>query len=110
MPSVDIVECKKEAYEMGYDRFAVADTVDDPELHYFKESAEWCNTILPKLRCMSGYSDSGHGTYTTVETVETEIQEVESHHLLDEIVSAWDMGARDALTGEMKDCDKAKDI
>lgn len=112
-------EAIDEAYSMGYNRFE--DYPFDPEeaedadplraLEHFKESAEWADTVAPRLRALAGYVDSGPGTYT----VEREVVVVPSGNEDDlprdgqktgiawvhsALVSAFDRGAADALLGD----------
>jgi len=72
-------ETRREAYRMGYSDSIELTTEEiqsmtrpdrDPEqsLHetfgYYTDGARWCNTVLPKLRAMAGFSDrNGAGTY-----------------------------------------------
>lgn len=107
---------KEEAYRMGHERTSGWDdetAPDDAEhtLSHVKESARWANTIAPTLRCMAGYMDNGHGTYTGSREVaaihdgceEDEPAEAElfsSVYLYEELVEAWDRGALDGYDGE----------
>lgn len=58
-------EALSEAYTRGYDRFSGMDAeiAEDVDPAYFTDSAAWANHVLPTLRCMSGYRDSGMGTW-----------------------------------------------
>lgn len=107
---VVLPEAKEEAYNMGYDEFSgiEADNPEDTDLAPFRDSARYCNHILPRLRAMSGFFDRGHGTYQEGGKVVVvdypgdrpmggEI--TETRYVLDEIIEAWDTGAYDALDG-----------
>lgn len=101
--TIDMAETRKEAYEMGFDRFKGLSGEETEEFTFepFTQSAEWANTILPRLRAMAGYSDSGYGTYTEENTVlvtsEDPSAERESRYLFDELVDMYRNGAYDAV-------------
>jgi hypothetical protein len=122
---IDLVSAKKEAYQAGFEKFhlALADegvnelTEKEREdlsinLDMFTGSAEYANIILPRLRSLAGYTDTGgHGTFTTLEgTVKVvdpreyagqqpEIQEGAAQelvpHVLDILVGKFFQGAWD---------------
>lgn len=108
---VVIPETLEEAYRMGYNEFEDMENPEgeDFDIAPFHDSARYCNHILPKLRCMAGYRDNGHGTYQEngkVVTVEAPKDrpmnghETEAHRIFDEIVEAWHNGAYDGIDGE----------
>lgn len=108
---VVIPEAKEEAYNMGYDRFQgiPEEEVYGENLSHFKEYATFCNSIHPGIRAMSGYSDSGHGTYTingqvvTVEYPEDRPMDgeiTEATYVEQELMEAFDCGAYDAMDGK----------
>lgn len=101
---------KEKAYNLGHSRFEDMDLPEgeDPEIHHFKESAKWANTVAPRLRAMAGFEDSKGGTYTKHRQVAAikpgceddepaEAELVDARHIYEELVDAWDMGARDGL-------------
>lgn len=101
---------KEEAYQMGHDRFGGVeiDAPGDFDLSPFKGTAAWANTVAPKLRCMAGHADRGHGTYQEnrkVAAIEAGAEEdepaeaelIEAADLYTELVRAFDMGAYDAV-------------
>lgn len=55
-------EQMEQAYEQGKRR--CPNTEGEVDWHQFIQCAEYCNTILPKLRQIAGYQDAGFGTYT----------------------------------------------
>jgi len=56
-----------QAYEMGYNEYR-GDPVSREDMMmnmgYLYDTARWANILLPKLRSMAGYEDSGYGTWT----------------------------------------------
>lgn len=103
----------EQAYQKGYDRFDGEATPErsDPSLDGFTDSATYANHVLPGLRQMAGYDDSGHGTYTQEREVaaiiagreEDEPAEatlVSSYKVYDRLVEAWRGGALDAMAGD----------
>jgi hypothetical protein len=106
---------KEEAYNDGYERFEAMDIEEseDFDLAPFQDSATYANHVLPNLRAMAGFGDSGHGTHTENRKVaaikpgceEDEPAEAEllaSRHLIDELTNAWTAGAHDAALGREK--------
>jgi len=102
----------EEAYRMGHSRFEDAEVPEDGDtdlyesLSYFKEYAQWSNSIAPKLRAMAGYADAGHGTYRERRQVAAIHQGCEEDEpaeadlmpvrdLYDILVDAWETGALD---------------
>lgn len=120
---VNIDRLAEEAYHMGHERFNGAPrdpTTPDPEpadLSYWKEGAEWCNNVLPSLRCAAGHEDTtGMGTWTGARPVvvlrdhnaddaPASVRVVDSSHLLDLAVDWFDRGAYDALEDKPPECD-----
>lgn len=115
---VDLHQTKEDAYERGYLRFEDAE-VEHPEewgFHYFTESAEWANNVLPKLRAMAGYDDTEDGgVYAGTYQVERRVVLVEEprdepaegdiingRYLHDELVDCYRDGANDAALGREK--------
>lgn len=108
-------ETLDEAYSMGYSRFADADPVADGDeaaehIEHFTESAEYANSVAPNLRALSGYVDSGPGTYTVERQIvvvpdgaEADLPRDGKHMALGyvfEIVhDAWRAGVYDAVLG-----------
>lgn len=118
IPVVFEADTYDEAYAMGFERFEDADEpqgdagdVEDDiamALDGFQQGAAYTNTVLPRLRCMAGYGDAGHGTYQQgrqVAFVEVgdgddrpiEAEHIQSHHIFDELVDLFANGAYDAL-------------
>lgn len=78
---IDLVSAKKQAYQKGFEKFHLALADEDVDelteterqelainLDLFTSSAEYANIILPWLRSLAGYVDTGgHGTFTTLE-------------------------------------------
>jgi len=102
----------EEAYRMGHSRFEDAEVPEDGDtdlyesLSYFKEYAQWSNSIAPKLRAMAGYADAGHGTYRERRQVAAikrgceedepaEADLLDARFIYDILVEAWDAGALD---------------
>lgn len=105
-PLINREKVIEDAYHAGYNRFHDSDTVEEPDMSFFHDSATYANHVLPDLRAKAGYADSAGGTYTVereiamtdymAETVEI----IDSYHLFDTLVSAWNRGAEDALRGD----------
>lgn len=102
----------EEAYQMGHDEFSELDLGPDaePDLAGFQDSARYANHILPKLRAMAGFEDSGHGTFQKdrkVAAIEpgneedrpAEAELVDASTVFHALVDAWSTGARDGMTG-----------
>jgi hypothetical protein len=124
----------REAYDMGYDRFEGSVPEDDPNpservstftpserISMFTESATYTNSIKPKLRALSGYVDSGTGTYTvprSVVVVPPESEDdrpmngknVDIAYACDRIVEAWRSGALDAIDADRDHGDGLDDL
>jgi len=79
-----------EAYDMGYNEFSGADPMPPSEfdLSPFYSSARYANIIVPTIREMAGYEDSGHGTW---QQLTGEAQET-APYVLDELVDAFSHG------------------
>lgn len=103
----------EEAYTNGYDRFHEADLPEDeePTLDHFYGTAAHANIVLPNLRSMAGYDDTGPGTYTVdrkVAAIEPGCEEddqapaelVSASTVFDTLFQAWQLGAYDALNGD----------
>lgn len=86
----------KTAYDRGQrcDAHLIAEesaTQEEAELailngfEHMTESARWCHHILPDLRAVAGYDDSGMGTYTLD-------PDDECHYRLDELTDAYRCG------------------
>ena len=115
MKIINIDDVKRAAFDAGFDRFAGVDPVDPEEfdLSYFTESAEYANTILPRLRQFAGYEDGGYGTYTdpadTLVVTDDDVDELASDagwidaqmryspHLFGDILDAWHEGVYEAV-------------
>lgn len=106
----------EQAYDKGYDRFADGDPVDDPfaGLDGFREGSTYANHVLPGLRSMAGYDDSGPGTWTVdreVAAIHRGCEEdepatadlVHCERVFNALVKAWTDGALDALRGDERD-------
>jgi len=102
----------EEAYEMGHSEFSPLDPPEDAEMDLapFKDGARWCNSLLPTLRAVAGFADSGHGTFQEHRQVALvhpgcEVDEpaeadlVDAHIVYQALVSAYDMGAYDGWEG-----------
>ena len=102
----------EEAYTNGYKRFEDAETVDDddPQIQHFYDTAAHANHVLPRLRSMAGFDDTGPGTFTVerqIAAIEPGCEEdepapaelVSSRILFDTLFNAWERGALDALKG-----------
>lgn len=112
IPEAEVLD---EAYSMGYDRFSGAGTVgeeSDPfeALNAFKEYAQFSDNVLPSLRALSGYVDSGPGTYTVErEAVVVPVgsgddlprdgQHIGVQFIHEKVTDSWERGAMDALEG-----------
>lgn len=102
----------EEAYKMGYGKFEDAE-VGDPEqfdLSAYHGSAEYANHVLPDLRAMAGFDDSGYGTYQQDRQVaaiapgceEDEPAEatlVDAHNVFERLSEAFTTGVYDAVAG-----------
>jgi len=101
---------KDEAEAMGHRRFRgmeiPAPHVDPVEP--FHDSAQWANHVLPTLRCMAGFRDSGHGTWqiggeiALIEDGDESDQpadavKMQAGNYLGELVDAWHQGAYRAV-------------
>lgn len=100
----------REAYAMGYERFDGIQLYEGEEfdLAPFTDSAEYANHILPRLRALAGFEDSGYGTYTgnrdIVIVSESDLEDMpisgdltESHYLYNELVDEFRNGAYKAV-------------
>jgi hypothetical protein len=110
----------EEAYNMGYKRFSdlSGEETKDFDLAPYHGSAEYCNHVLPKLRCMAGFADpGGHGTWQghrqvaairpgceEDEPAEADLADARTLH--DTLVEAFTAGAYDAVDGNEKDPDE----
>lgn len=114
-----------EAYSMGYERFESTDTIEADQPHefmsHFKSSSEWINGIHPSLRALSGYVDSGKGTYTVPRDVIVVPQGDEDDiplsgmmydmdHVHGVVLEAWSEGAFDALYEDRERGDSADEV
>jgi len=107
---VEEARSKDEAEAMGFRRF---EGMEIPAPHVdpvepFHDSAQWANHVLPTLRCMAGYRDSGHGTWqigggiALIEDGEESDQpadavKMQAGNYLGELVDAWHQGAYRAV-------------
>lgn len=66
MKIVNLDDVTATAFDLGFDRFAGMDPVpiDEFDIGFFTESAEYANNTAPTLRQLAGYADHGFGTYT----------------------------------------------
>jgi len=115
-----VCECdaKDEARSMGYRRYAdmaAAEIVAAWPVHY-TEHGSWDTHILPTLRCLAGYGDSGYGTYQQRQEValirdgdESDMPAdavvLDSGHLLDDLIVSWQDGAHTAVTDTLRQSD-----
>jgi len=116
-----VCECDAmdEARSMGYRRYADMDAamiVESWPLEYASHGS-WDTHILPTLRCLAGYGDSGYGTYQQRQDVAL-IQDgdesdmpadavvLDSGHLLDDLVVSWQDGAHTAVTDTLRQSDE----
>jgi hypothetical protein len=80
-----------QAYEMGYNEYR-GDPVSREDMMmnmgYLYDTARWANILLPKLRSMAGYEDSGYGTWTELTG---EAQDM-APYVLDDLISAFEAG------------------
>lgn len=106
----------EEAYRNGYQRFEGTDLPDEAEfdLSGFRQSATYANTVLPRLRAMSGYADAGHGTYTEnrkvaavhpgcEEDTPAEADIVDATTVEKHLMQCWERGVYDAVEGREPD-------
>lgn len=116
-----------ESYRMGFDRFHDP-AGDHPEGHnpmlsldHFTETARYVNSVVPTLRAMAGYTDSGPGTYTVERPVVVIPQGNEDDQpasgrrfnpdtVLSAVVSQWRHGALDALDPDRDRGDTANEV
>jgi len=104
---------EQEAYEMGYERFDRMDPVpaDGFDLSGFQGSATYANHVLPSLRALAGFEDTGHGTYQQNQTValvdEADLEdnpidadETMANEYFQTLMDEWRAGAYDAGTEE----------
>jgi hypothetical protein len=75
-----------DAYQMGYNEMYGLDPVDFRyDMDGYTSGARYTNIILPELRAMAGYEDSGAGTW---QQLTGEAQET-APYVLDELVGAF---------------------
>lgn len=110
IPVVVETEAKDEARAMGRDRFegVEVENFENFDLGPFQSSAEYANSVLPRLRAMAGYGDAGRGTYQVdrpIAVIETGFEDdtpalaeidTTAAHLYDELVEEWSTGAYEA--------------
>jgi hypothetical protein len=110
IPVVEEATALDEAYAMGRRRFEGIE-LDDPEdfdLGPFYDSASYCNHVLPSLRCLAGYDDRGHGTWTERREIAlipdgnemdhpADAERMDSSYMLDRLVDEWTRGAYAAV-------------
>jgi hypothetical protein len=101
------------AYERGYTQFRTSSTdeADMYALSEFKSGAYYINVLLPELRALAGFADTGTGTYTIDRPVAAIVSGTEddrpmsavrmsSNDMLTMIIQAWDGGAHTQLAGD----------
>jgi hypothetical protein len=108
-------EALEKAYRDGFERFDEApdDALEGPGEPFgqFTGSAEYVNTVAPRLRALAGYVDSGTGTYRVERKVVVvsdgdeddlprDAREMRLSHVYEAIQEAYRAGAEDKLHGE----------
>lgn len=93
-------EQRRDAYNLGYDRFHGAGRPvvleDYIDFGAYRQTATWANQVLPKLRELAGAEDvHGAGTYT-------DMTDEQAHHLED-LIDAFEEGATDGLLDRERD-------
>lgn len=110
---VVLPEAMESAYNMAFDRFEEVEVNDccgeaAYDLSFFKETAEFANNVHPTIRSMSGYEDSGYGTYTvenrTVVVRDPDDRPMDGElmnctYVESDLIEAYDCGAFDAMEG-----------
>lgn len=99
MRIINTDEIRRDAYEYGYDRFEFGDPVprEEIDMSFFTDTAEYANTVLPRLRRLAGFGDSGFGTYTEVRDVIGVSQEAAAELAADagwidaDVIDSWDL-------------------
>lgn len=103
---------EEQAYELGYERFDAVDVDEDEiDLEGFRSGAEYANHVLPSLRALAGFEDSGYGTYqeggeiAIVDEANLDDDPIQgaswtASDYLNVLVNRWHDGARDAIRGE----------
>jgi len=103
----------EEAYTMGFEEFdpiPSAESDEPVDLSHFTDTARYCSGIAPTLRCIAGYADRGHGTFTEDRQVAvippgfegdmpTAAATVEASRVFGPVYEQWRVGAYDALDG-----------
>lgn len=114
IPVVEESDVLESAYNKGYDFYADdgrSEPVEEPyrSVGDLKSTARWANSISPRLRALSGFSDeTGKGTYSgerPVALVEegdeadspAEAVEIGAVHVFQAAVEAFEQGAVDAM-------------
>lgn len=66
MKIINIDETQAQAFELGFWRFYDMDPVpvEEFDIGFFTESAEYANNVAPILRQLAGHEDGGYGTFT----------------------------------------------
>jgi len=107
---VEEAQALDEAYAMGRRRFEDMD-IKDPEsftLEHFRDSAQYTNHVLPTLRCMAGFGDSGVGTWQVPREVAliadgdgkdhpADAEITHCSHIFERLVEKWTQGAYAAV-------------
>jgi len=107
------------AYNMGYSNGSGGDSVENPveSLSHYKATAQYINNTAPSLRAVSGYTDSGHGTYQTENKVAVipngseddspaDAELMGSYYVYEAVQEAYNQGFLDAVDG--KDADDSR--
>lgn len=85
-----------EAYEKGYEEFeGFRSQGEKTDFASYRDMARYTNVIAPELRKLSGFEDSGPGTYTIGGEEEVE--------MYGEVNDMFFSGALDAVTGMEED-------
>ena len=112
IPVVELVEVLAQAKRLGWSEFPETfEPSDEFPMSNFRETSRWSNSIAPRLRSLAGYGDAGHGTFQLhrdvavimegdEDDVPAEATVMSTSMLYEDIVDAFDEGARAAMEGE----------
>lgn len=112
IPVVELAEVLSQAKRLGWSEFPeTSEPSDEYPLSNFRETSNWANRLAPRLRALAGYGDAGHGTFQVhrdvavimegdEDDVPAEATVMSTSMLYEDIVDAFDEGARAAMDGE----------
>lgn len=109
IPVVAEADAKDEAESMGREALEKADPVQF-DFENFTQTDIYASNVLPKLRCLAGYGDTGVGTWQverdvavlpvgTEDDLPAEAEVVRSSEFVEELVDAWREGANSVFEG-----------